>query len=410
MRRLARAIIARWYTPGVLKPKLAARILEIEPSPTLAFTARAMALRAEGKDIISFAAGEPDFCTPEPICNAAIAAMQSGFTKYTAGRGIAELRDLVAQKLRLENGIGVSGADVIITCGAKHALFNALSAILEPGDEVIIVTPFWTTYRDQVKALAGIPRFAETSREDGFVPRIEAIAAEASPKTKAIMICSPNNPSGAVWPVETLREIGDFAARNNIWILSDEVYEKLIYEGEHVSVAALNPEYAERTITIGSLSKTFAMPGWRIGYMAGPKEAIDAMACVQDQISHPNSFAMKGAVAAMQMSESDVAAMREEFRERRAIMHRRVNEIPGVTADLPPGAFYVFTDFSAYCIGTIRSDLELTDYLLQEAGVAVIPGSIFAFPKYLRMSYAASRIDIERGMSLIQAALSKLRT
>lgn len=376
---------------------------QIRPSPTLAITARATAMRSSGLDVISFAAGEPDFATPDPICQAATEAMQKGFTKYTPGRGYLDLRDAFAEKLKRENGI--EGHDVMVTCGAKHALFDALCAIIEPGDEIIILAPFWMTYADQVVVLGGIPILVHATAESGFVPDPDAIDAAITERTRAIMCCSPNNPTGAVWPTETLRAIGEIAVKRNVWIISDEVYEKLIYDGEHTSMAALAPEIADRTLTIMSCSKTYAMTGWRIGFLAGPKRAIDAMACVQDQISHPTSFAMKGALAALAMDESSLNAMKAEFHARRDLMHGLVTAIPGVQAHLSPGAFYVFADFSPYIAEFGPTDLELAENLLQNAHVAVIPGSVFATPNYLRFSYAASRHDIERGIGRVHDAL-----
>jgi aspartate aminotransferase len=381
----------------------------IRPSPTLAITARAAAMRAEGRDVISFAAGEPDFKTPDEICEAATQAMASGFTKYTAGRGIAELRDAIAEKLRRENLIDISGTEVIVTCGAKHALFNALSAIVEPDDEIIIITPFWMTYADQVRLLGGVPVFAEARPENGFIPLAADVERHLTPRTRAIMMCTPNNPSGAVWTESTIREIAEVALAHNLWLISDEVYEKLIYEGEHFSPAALRPDFAERTITIGSFSKTYSMTGWRVGYMAGPKRAIDAMACVQDQISHPTSFAMKAALTALRLGANDLEAMKAEFVKRRNLMFERVAAIPGVVATLPPGAFYVFADFSSFCGSRFPDDMVLAEYLLAEAGVAVIPGAVFACPGYLRLSYTASQAEIAKGMGRVAEALCSVR-
>jgi aspartate aminotransferase len=396
-----------WYTPAVTSSRLADRVSGLQPSPTLAITAKAAAMRAQGMDVISFAAGEPDFKTPDSICDVAIEAMRSGFTKYTAGRGIQDLRDTVAEKLNRENGIKVKSSEVIISCGAKHALFNALMALVNPGDEVIIIAPYWMTYSEQVAVAGGIPVLVHAKAENDFVPTYDDVAAAITPKTKVLMLCSPNNPTGAVWPRHTFKELGALAIKHDLWILSDEVYEKLIYEGEHVSPAALSEELASRTITIGSCSKTYAMTGWRIGFAAGPKEAIDAMAVVQDQISHPTSFSMKGAVAAFHMDDAALSAMRDEFQQRRNLMYRLVSDIPGVVAGLPKGAFYIFADFGRIVGEAFADDWGLAEYLLQQAHVAAIPGSVFAAPGYLRFSYATSREDIQRGISRVAEALHK---
>lgn len=396
-----------WYTAPVTSARLAARVSGLKPSPTLAITARAGAMRAEGIDVISFAAGEPDFKTPDAICDVAIEAMRGGFTKYTAGRGIMELREVIADKLRRENGIKVAPSEVMVSCGAKHALFNALMSLVDPGDEVIIIGPYWMTYAEQVSVAGGIPVVVHTTAESEFVPSYEAVAAKITERTKLMMLCSPNNPTGAVWPRQTFKELGMLALRHGIWILSDEVYEKLIYEGEHVSPAGLSEELAAQTVTISSCSKTYAMTGWRIGFAAGPKNAIDAMAAMQDQISHPTSFAMKGAVAAYKMDDTALDAMREEFRARRDLMHRLVTAIPGVKAHLPKGAFYIFADFSEVIAGRFAGDQELAEFLLQEAHVAAIPGGVFEAPGYIRFSYAASREDIERGIGRVAESLAK---
>lgn len=399
-------IMARWYTACVSAAPLARRIETLKPSPTLAITARAGAMRSQGLDVVSFAAGEPDFKTPDEICDVAIEAIRSGFTKYTAGRGIEPLREVIAEKLRNENGIKVDAGQVIICCGAKHALFNALMSIVNPGDEVIIIAPYWMTYSEQVTVAGGVPVLVHTRPEDDFVPSYDAIAAKITERTRVIMVCSPNNPTGAVWPRETFKEIGMLAIRHNLWILSDEVYEKLIYEGEHCSPAGLSAELADRTITIGSCSKTYAMTGWRIGFMAGPKTAIDAMAAFQDTISHPTSFAQKAAVAAYKMDASTMDAMREEFKARRDLMFDLVSAIPGVSVRRPKGAFYIFADFGPHA-ERMGGDQALAEFLLNEAHVAVIPGGVFGAPGYLRFSYAASREDIQRGIARVHEALAK---
>lgn len=399
------AIIAAWYTRFVPDLRLASRVNQLKPSPTLAITARAMAMRAQGQDVISFAAGEPDFQTPQPIIDAAEKAIKDGYTKYTAGRGLMELREVVAEKFNRENQIPACAKDTIITCGAKHALFDTLMALVNPGDEVIVLAPFWSTYSDQVHVCGGIPVYVDATLENSFIPDLGQIEAAITPRTSLIMACSPNNPSGAVWPREIIQGIAEIAVRHKLWILSDEVYEKLVYEGEHVSFASLGQEVYDQTITVGSCSKTFSMTGWRIGYLSGPSRAVDAIANVQDTISHPTSFAMKAAVTAFSMLDEDTRWMKEAFEKRRDLMYRLVCEIPGVKAYLPPGAFYIFADFSAHLGEKGANDMELAETLLVKAGVAVIPGAVFHSPGFLRLSYAASEEDISRGMTRIADAL-----
>lgn len=384
---------------------MARRVRGLKPSPTLAITARAAALRSAGEDVISFAAGEPDFRTPTPIIDSAIEALHNGFTRYTSGNGILPLREAIAQKFRRENGLPVEASQVVATCGAKHALADAILAIVEPGDEVVIIAPFWMTYHEQVLLAGGVPVLVNCRIEDRFIPNPEAVATAITPKTKAIIVCSPNNPTGAVWPRETLEALVAIAVRNGLWIISDEVYEKLIYEGEHVSVASLSEGAFQHTLTIGSCSKTFAMTGWRIGYITGPAEAMDTIASVQDTISHPASFAQWAAITAFAMDDGVVSEMREEYRRRRDIMHSYVSSIPGVRADLAPGAFYVFADFSALLGSQFPDDWALAEHLLQSAKVAVIPGSVFFAPRYLRFSYAAGMEEIHRGMARVCESL-----
>lgn len=392
-----------------MQPKpIASRVRDLNPSPTLAITARAATMRASGLDVISFAAGEPDFRTPLPIIEAAHEAMLAGFTKYTSGSGIMELREVVADKFRRENGIETSADRVVITCGAKHALVNAILTLVEPGDEVIIIAPYWMSYSEQVMLAGGIPVLVQCTPESGFVPDPQEVAAAVTPKTKAMMICSPNNPTGAVWPKQVIQEIAQIASTNGIWLISDEVYEKLIYEGVHYSPAGLDPEFADCTITIGSCSKTFAMTGWRIGYMTGPKHVMTKIACTQDTISHPTSFAQKAAIKAFEMGDSFIQEVLPEFRTRRDLMHSLVNQIPGVSASLPQGAFYVMANVSNLLSGKCSTVDELAEILLQEAHVALIPGSVFSAKGFLRLSYATNREQIERGIGRMNEALQRL--
>jgi aspartate aminotransferase len=369
-------------------------------------------MKAEGVDVVSFAAGEPDFCTPEIICQAAIDALQAGFTKYTPTVGIKELREAIAGKLARENGVQATAEQIVVSCGAKQSVYNSMQVLVDPGDEVLLIAPYWMTYAEQVTLAGGVPVPIHTTPENGFIPTYEALREKVTPRTRAIIVNSPCNPTGAVLPRETMKEIGALAIRHGFWIVSDEIYERLVYGGIKAdSFAALGKEVAERTITIGGCSKSYAMTGWRIGFAAAPLPVAKAMSNLQDQVtSNPTSFAQKGAVAAFNLDASSVETMRAEFEARRDLILGLVREIPDVKVPVPGGAFYVFPDFTAYLGGKIATDMELATYLLEEAKVATVPGSVFEGPGCLRLSYAASREDITRGVARIAEALRKLRS
>lgn len=376
----------------------------LKPSPTLAITARANAMKAEGRDVISFGAGEPDFNTPEPIRAAAIAAIEAGRTKYTPSAGTPALREAIARKLHDENGLDYKPSQIVASCGAKHSLFNAMQVLLDPGDEVLLLAPYWMTYADQVTLAGGVPVPVMTSGEDGFVPRLGDIAAAITPRTRAIVVNSPSNPTGALLPDETLRGIAGIAIEADLWIVADEIYERLVYGGAKVtSIAALAPAAYDRTLTINGVSKTYAMTGWRLGYCAAPEPVAKAMAALQDAVtSNPTSFVQDGAIAALALPDAEVEAMRAEFEARRTLIVEGLNAIPGFRCGMPGGAFYAFPDVT----GALRpgeDDLEFTAALLAEAEVAVVPGSVFAGPGHIRLSYATSRETIAKGLERIDA-------
>jgi aspartate aminotransferase len=363
-------------------------------------------MKAEGIDVVSFAAGEPDFNTPEPICEAAIHALRSGFTKYTPSSGTKDLKEAIAQKLDRENRVKVSPDQIVVSCGAKHSVYNTMQVLLDPGDEVILIAPYWMTYAEQVTLAGGKPVVVHASAESGFVPTYDQLREAVSPKTKAIILNSPSNPTGAVLPRSTMKEIAQLALRHGFWIVADEIYERLVYGAEHVSLASLSGEVAERTVTIGGCSKSYSMTGWRIGFAAAPLPVAKAMSNFQDQVtSNPTSFAQKGATAAFMLDSASVEAMRTEFEARRDLLLGLLADIPHVKTPKPLGAFYAFPDFSAYLKG--QTDPELAAYLLEEAQVATVPGSVFEGPGHLRLSYAASRADIEKGVARIAEALTK---
>lgn len=367
-------------------------------------------MKAEGIDVISFGAGEPDFNTPEPICRAAIEAIEAGFTKYTPSAGTPDIKKAIVGKLERENGLTYAPEQIVVSCGAKHSIYNAFQVLLDPGDEVILIAPYWMTYADQVRLAGGTPVVIRTTAESGFVPTLDQLRAAITPKTRAIMVNSPSNPTGAVLPRQTLKEIASLALQHGFWIIADEIYERLVYGVEIKSMATLGKEVYDQTITVNGCSKSYAMTGWRIGFAAAPVAIAKAMSNLQDQVtSNPTSFAQKGAVAAFGLPAEAVEAMRAEFEIRRDLIVGLLQQIPDVVVPVPQGAFYAFPDVSAYLGGNLPTDIELASHLLEEARVATVPGSVFEGPGHLRLSYAASRENIERGVERIADALRRLR-
>lgn len=365
-------------------------------------------MRAQGLDVVSFAAGEPDFNTPDVICEATIDAIRAGKTKYTPSAGIPALRQAIAAKLERENGIKVAPEQVVASCGAKHSLYNTMQVLVDPGDEVILIAPYWMTYADQIRLAGGVPVVVRTLAEQGFVPAYDAIRAAITPKTKAIVLNSPSNPSGAVLPRETIKEIAALALRHGLYVIADEIYERLIYGATHVSIASLGADIADQTITIGGWSKTYSMTGWRIGFAAAPTPIAKAMSNFQDQVtSNPTSFVQNGAIAALNMPPEEIEPMRAEFESRRDLIVSLLKAIPGVAIEPPKGAFYVLPDVSAHLGGRFADDLALVEYLLETAHVACIPGTVFEAPGHIRLSYAASPADIRRGVARIAEALNQ---
>jgi aspartate aminotransferase len=390
--------------------ELSRRVLNMSTSPTIAITSKAKELKAKGVDVIGFGAGEPDFDVPEHVKEAAKKAVDSGFSKYTSPAGIPELREAVAHKLKTENGIDYSPNEIVITNGAKQALFNLMLSVVDEGDEVIIPKPYWVTYPEQVKFAGGKPVFVETKEEKGFSLTLEDIEPAVSSRTKALILCTPHNPTGAVIPEEELRRIGEFCVEKGILIVSDECYEKLTYDGfVHKSVASISEEIKEITVTVNALSKTFAMTGWRVGYAAGPREIIDAMVKINSQsISNVNSIAQKAAVAALLSPKDFLNDWLKAYDERRRYMVKTLNEIPGVSCVMPKGAFYAFPNVKSLLkMGNFKTDFELAEYLLEEAKIAVVPGSAFGAPGYLRLSYAVSMEKIEEGLERFKKAVEK---
>ncbi len=395
--------------------KLAARVGRIVPSPTLSITATAKAMAAQGIDVIDFASGEPDFDTPEPVKAAAEAAIRAGFTKYTPSSGIDELRGAIADKLKTEQGLHYDKSQILVSCGAKHSLYNVAEALLEAGDELIIPVPFWLSYQDQTLLNDATPVLLKTEERDGYTISPEALEAAITPRTKAIIVNSPCNPTGATYDRKTLEGIAAAALRHDLVIISDEIYEKVLYDGaQHISIASLSPEVAARTVVINGVSKAYAMTGWRIGYAAGPKPLLTAMANIQSQsTSNPCSISQKAAVAALRLGNPFTTVMVAEFDRRRRLMVERLNNMPGVTCRMPTGAFYAFPNVSGLLSKRwkdqpIGSAANLATFLLNEAQVALVPGEPFGSDIHIRLSYATSMEAIERGLSRIEAAIRRL--
>ncbi|MBR6802900.1 MAG: pyridoxal phosphate-dependent aminotransferase [Kiritimatiellae bacterium] len=370
-------------------------ITAIAPSATLAITSKAAELKAQGIKVCAFAAGEPDFNTPDCIKKACAEALNSDKTRYVAAAGLPELRTALCEKLQKENGISYEPSQVLVANGGKHALSQVFQTLINPGDEVIIPAPFWLSYPEMVRVAGGIPVFVKTSVEDGFLMSPAQLEAAITPKTVAVVMNSPSNPTGMMYTPDQLRAIGEVAIKHDLWIVSDEIYEKMVYGGvEQASMAAFGPDFYNHTITVNGFSKTFAMTGWRLGYAAGPKAFMKALFALQSHMaSAPNTFAQWGAIAALQEAAPDVATMVKAFTERRERIYELLSSIPGIKCPKPDGAFYVFPDISAFGL----TSLEFAQRLLEEQHVAVVPGVAFGDDACVRLSYACSMENIEEG-------------
>ncbi|NSW77376.1 MAG: pyridoxal phosphate-dependent aminotransferase [Candidatus Atribacteria bacterium] len=393
--------------------RIAERVQQIEPSATLSISARAKAMKQEGIDVISFSAGEPDFDTPLPIKEEAKKAIDQGFTKYTPTSGIPELKEAICGKLFRENGLSYQKEEIIVSCGAKHSLYNAIMTLCNPQDEVLLPRPYWVTYAEQIKLAGGIPVILECHPET-LVFSLEELKRKITSRTRLLLLNNPSNPSGVVLEKEFLREIVEIIQHYDMAVISDEIYEHLVYECEFPVSIATFPGMKERTVIVNGVSKTFSMTGWRIGYAAGPKEVIKAMEKLQDHsTSNPTSISQKAAIAALSSDTQLIQEMVEKFNQRRKLMIHALQEIPGVTFPVPRGAFYLFANFTPYLeckfegmrIGT---SLKLAEILLEKAHIACVPGIAFGMEGYLRFSYATSEANIEKGMSRLRDFLIKL--
>ena len=395
--------------------KLANRTALIKPSVTLAIAAKAGKLRAEGVDVVNFSAGEPDFDTPQHIKDAAIDALRRGMTKYTDVKGIEPLRDAIAQKYQKEYDLSYRKEDVLVSCGAKHSLYNLLQAVVNPDDEVLIPAPYWVSYSDMALLAGGTPKLIPTSEETGFRITPEQLQGALTAKTRVFFLNSPCNPTGASYNRDELLALGAVLQKHDCLIFADDIYEKIIYDGFKVhNLVTLCPSLGDRTMIINGVSKTYAMTGWRIGYALGPNDVIAAAAKIQSQsTSNPTSIAQYAALEAIRGPQDEVTMMVREFEKRRNVIVDQLNAIPGVHCLKPEGAFYVFPNISGLLGKTgngkkLVSPCDVADYLLEEAKVAGVPGEDFGSREHIRFSYATSLADIEKGCARIGEAVSKL--
>ena len=392
--------------------ELSRKALQVSASPTLAIDAKFKAMKAEGIDVIGFGCGEPDFDTPENIKEAAIAAIKEGQTKYTPASGTLDLKKAICEKLKKDNGLDYTPANIVVSNGAKHSLMNAFDAIINPGDEVIVPAPYWVSYTEMIKMADGIPVIIETKEEDGFEFTPQQLINAITPKTKALILNSPSNPTGMLYEEEKLRKIAEIAVENDIFVISDEIYENLIYDGkQHVSIASFNDEIKNRTIIVNGVSKSYAMTGWRIGFTAANAEVTKAMANMQSHAaSNPSSISQAAALEAYKGTQATVEEMRKVFEERRNYMIDRINSINVVSCKKPEGAFYVMMnikDVFGREIGgkVINTSDDFCEVLLEKSLVALVPGSGFGAEGYVRWSYATSMENIEKGLDRLEEFL-----
>ncbi len=396
--------------------RLAERTRSLKPSPTLAMNAKAKALKEAGEDITNFGVGEPDFDTPDNIKEAAIRAIRDGFTKYTAAGGIDELKSAIIDKFRDDNNLNYEKGNILVSCGAKHSLYNIAEALFGPGDEVIIPAPYWVTYPDQVLLNDAAPVIVDTDEENSFMLEPDRLREKISDRTKALILNSPSNPTGLAYDTGTLGKIAELAIEHDFYIISDEIYEKLVYEDyRHTSIASLGEEIRQRTIVVNGLSKSHSMTGWRIGFTAGPADITKAMTNIQSQsTSNAASISQKAAVEALTGPQDFIQVMLSEFDKRRRYMVERLNAMEGVSCKTPVGAFYAFPDVSAHFNkkfnnNPITNSLEISAYFLEHAKVALVPGSAFGNDRYIRLSYATSMENIKKGLDRIEGALAELK-
>lgn len=400
---------------GAMGSRVSDRIAAIAPSATLAVDAKAKALKAAGEPVIGFGAGEPDFPTPDHIVEAAVAACRDPKNhRYTPAGGLPELKEAIAAKTARDSGLDVEPAQVLVTNGGKHAVANAFATLIDPGDEVLLPAPYWTTYPEPIRRAGGVVVELATDEGTGFRVTVEQLEAARTPKTKALVFVSPSNPTGAVYPREAIEEIGRWAVEHGIWVITDEIYEHLTYgDAEHHSMPVLVPELADTCLVLNGVAKTYAMTGWRVGWMIGPTDIVKAATNLQShETSNVANVSQRAAIAALEGGLDDVARFRESFDRRRMNMYRGLSAIPGVTVLEPEGAFYAFPSFKAVLQRPVRgktmaNTLELADFILEEAKVAIVPGEAFSAPGYARLSFALGDDDLGEGIARIADLLAE---
>ncbi len=397
--------------------KLAHRVSSIQPSATLALAARAKALSAQGTEVVDFGLGEPDFDTPEGVKDAAIRAIRAGFTKYTAPGGIEDLKAAVVEKLNRDNGLRYEKNQVVVSCGAKHTLFNLAQVLFESGDEVLIPSPYWVSYPAQIRLAGATPIIIDTDEEDGFLLSPDLLIRHITPRTKALILNSPCNPTGSVYPRKRLEKLASIILEKKLLVISDEIYEPFVYdEARHISLASIDPAVAELTVVVNGVSKSHAMTGWRIGYAAGPRPIIAAVETVQSQsTSNPTSISQKAAIAALRGDSRFTKSMVAQYDQRRRALADRLNKIPGLSCALPQGAFYAFPNIAGLLgrrweNGLLKTADDLTGYLLDKGHIAVVGGDAFGAPRHIRISYATPLDRIELGMDRMAEAIAQLKT
>jgi len=391
------------------------KILNISPAATIVVADKANELKSKGIDVISFATGEPDFDTPQNIKDSANRAMKEGFTKYTTVSGIKELKKAICKKFKRENYIEYEPSNILVSNGAKQALYNAFLTICDQGDEVLLPTPCYVSFKEQIKLAGAEPVFVPTEEENNFRLTLNGIKRKFNKKTKALLINSPNNPSGSICRKEDLEQIANFVIENELWVITDEIYENLLYDNnEHISIASINENIQKRTITVNGVSKTYAMTGWRLGYAAAPKEIISAMAKLQGHVTgNVNSIAQRAAIEALDGPQEVIETMRNEYNKRRDYMVNELNSMKGIYCNKPDGAFYTFPNISKvygtkYKDKEIKNEADFVNYILDEAHVAIVPGKAFEYPDHIRLSFALSMESIKKGIERIKKAVNNL--
>lgn len=385
---------------------LSRKLSKINPSPTLSLTAQAKAMKSQGIDVISFGAGEPDFDTPLAIKTAAKNAIDTGFTKYTPATGTVELKEAIVEKLLKDNGLKYEPSQIVVSCGAKHSLYGVLQAICNPKDEVIIIAPYWVSYPEMIKLADAKVKVIKTSEKNGFRVIPKQIEKAITKKTKALILNSPSNPAGVIYSEKELKEIADIVVKNNIYVISDEIYEKLTYDGEkHISIASFGEDIKAQTITVNGVSKAYSMTGWRIGYLAASKDIVKGVSLLQEHsTSNPSSISQKAALEALKMDERTINKMTEEFSKRRTLMSSLLDKIDKITYFNPKGAFYMYCDISK----TKMKAADLARKLLDDKKVVVIPGEAFGSDKHIRLSFATSSENITKGLDRLKTWLEQL--